>query len=434
MSGSPPSSALRLVTADGPTHLSLHVPGSKSVCNRVLICSALAKGSSRIGNIAPGDDTSRMIECLQLLGIAVTHEDSSVIVEGGNGVIQGGMVLDAGLAGTTSRFLSAVAALGTHASTITGAPPLRNRPMGDLYSALRALGAEVVSLGEDDRLPVAIRRGEISGGRARIRGDVSSQFISALMLIAPYLEGGLALELETPLVSRPYVDMTSRIMSTYGVQGVEVDRNEIHIPEGRYMGCDLEVEPDASSASYPLAAAAILGGSVRIDGMSKESLQGDIRILEILGAMGCTVIEEGGSCTVTSSGELHGIDIDMSSVSDLVPTIAATALFCSTPTRIRNVGFIRAKESDRIGDLIRGIQMIGGRADEFPDGLEIQPMEIMGSEEVVPPTHHDHRLAMAWSLIALRRSGIFIDDPMVVNKSWPQWWTVREALCRAAVG
>ncbi|MFM8856721.1 MAG: 3-phosphoshikimate 1-carboxyvinyltransferase, partial [Actinomycetota bacterium] len=275
-------SNMPLSTASGPIDVSVSVPGSKSVSNRALICAALASGSSRIINLAPGDDTARMLNCLRSIGVGLVSEGSTAQVEGCNGEIRGGVELDAGLAGTTSRFMTAVAALGSEPTTIVGEQALRRRPMGDLHSALRSLGAGVESLGEHDRLPVRLHRSDLHGGSVGLKGDVSSQFLSALMLIGPYLEGGLEIDLTSPLISKPYVTMTAQVMSAFGVHDVTVDERRVLVPEGRYLGASFEVEPDASSASYPLAAAAIAGGTVSVPGLTRNSMQGDIRILDIL--------------------------------------------------------------------------------------------------------------------------------------------------------
>jgi 3-phosphoshikimate 1-carboxyvinyltransferase len=422
-----------LSIAYGPVDATVTVPGSKSISNRALICASLANGSSRISNVAPGDDTLKMLNCLRSLDVGLRSEDTIVHVDGCDGGIRGGTEIDAGLAGTTSRFMTAVAALGTEPTTIIGGAALRKRPMGDLHSALRALGARVESLDQVDHLPVRLHRGDLHGGSVGLKGDVSSQFLSALMMIGPYLAGGLEIELTSPLISKPYVSMTARVMSAFGITGVAIEEDRVFVPEGRYVGSTFEIEPDASSASYPLAAAAILGGVVTVQGLTRDSMQGDIRILDILEAMGCRVVAELGNCSLSRSGTLSGVDIDMSDVSDLVPTIAAVALFASTPTRIRNVGFIRGKESDRIGDLVAGIEAMGGAAVEHPDGLEVLPFESLPDQPIVMNTHHDHRLAMAWSLAALKRPSITIDVPSVVDKSWPQWWTVREAIRRTSI-
>lgn len=427
-----PSMPLEIVA--GPIDASVAVPGSKSISNRALICAALAEGRSRIHNIAPGEDSTAMVEALMDLGIRVEREGISAQIDGSEGRITGGGSLDARLAGTTSRFLTALCALAPLPTTITGRGPLLSRPMGDLHVALRDLGAEVRSSEIDGCLPVTVSRGSLSGGELVMRGDVSSQFLSALMLIGPYLDGGLSILLSSELVSRPYVEMTAQVMSSFGVSEVVVAHDKVIVPSGRYSGCEFAIESDASSASYPFAAAAIAGGRIEVTGLSGKSIQGDIRILEILERMGCAFEDRAQSCVISRSGALAGIDIDMADVSDLVPTVAVVAMFASESTRIRNVGFIRKKESDRIGSLVTGIVDLGGKAREHTDGLEIFPSDHLSDSPVVLRAHHDHRLAMAWSLVALKRRGVTIDDPSAVDKSWPQWWEVRESIRSSSLG
>ncbi len=417
-----------LEPALGPIDVRVSVPGSKSISNRVLVCAALADGWSVIDNLAPGDDTQAMIECLTVLGVEIEESSGSIRIHGVAGVPKGGSVLDARLAGTTSRFLTAVAALSVDPSTITGGGPLMRRPMGDLHSGLVELGALVEPLGAPGYLPVKVSRNDLHGGRINMRGDVSSQFLTSLMLIAPYLTDGLEVHLTSPLVSRPYVEMTAHVMASFGVEGVAVEGERIRVPSGVYEARDYRVEPDASSASYPLAAVAVTGGRIEIEGLTRNSLQGDIRFLHVLEDMGCSVRHGDGYCEVTADGTLRGVDLDMSDISDLVPTVAVLGMFASSPTRIRNVGFIRAKESDRISDLVSGIQQLGGRASETEDGLVVLPSDSLTPDAVLLSSHHDHRLAMAWSIVALRRTGISIDDVTVVSKSWPDWWRVRELI------
>ena len=257
-------------------------------------------------------------------------------------------------------------------------------------------------------------------------GDVSSQYVTALMLIAPLTRDGLRIELTTPLVSRPYVAITASVMSAFGVSGIAVGDNIVSVEPGGYRPVDYVIEPDASSASYPLAMAAITGGRVTVPGLGSDALQGDAAFADVLESMGCTVRRDERGVTV--AGLAHrGVDIDMSDMSDLVPTLAAIAPFASTPTRITGVGFIRHKESDRIGDLVRGLRAIGADASEEDDGLTIAPSGDRMHGAVLP-THHDHRLAMAWSLLALRIPGIVVEDPGVVAKSWPDWWSVRSSV------
>jgi 3-phosphoshikimate 1-carboxyvinyltransferase len=255
---------------------------------------------------------------------------------------------------------------------------------------------------------------------------VSSQFVTALMLIGPALPAGLEIRLTSPLVSRPYVAITAAVMADFGIDGAEVGAEVIRVPHGTYRARDHRIEPDASSASYPLAAAAICGGRVRVEGLGTAALQGDAAFADLLGAMGCTVERTDDAVTVSRAGQpLVGIDIDMSDISDLVPTVATVAAFATTPTRIRGVGFIRGKESDRLGDLAAELARLGITAVEHADGLEVLPSSPHAG---TVDTHHDHRLAMALSLVGLVTPGVVVRDPAVVSKSWPDWWGVLDRL------
>jgi len=419
----------RVSVADGPLLATVLVPGSKSVSNRVLVCAALADGASRIANLAPGDDTVAMLDCIGRLGAGVLpeHEPGVVTIEGAGGVLRAGpSTLPCKLAGTTSRFVTALAALGAGPYTVDGEPPLRSRPMTPLHDALAALGARVEASESWGHLPVVVTGPlRTSSAAVSVRGDISSQYISALMMIAPYLPDGLRIELSTPLVSRSYVGITAAVMAQFGVDGVDVGESHVVVPAGRYRGADVSVEPDASSASYPLSAAAIAGGAVSVPGLTAASLQGDAHYVEVLEAMGCEVRADERGTTVLREGPLRGIDIDMVDMSDLVPTLAVVAPFAHSRTTIRGVGFIRRKESDRLGDLCAELRRTGIDARETSDGLVIEPGPPHGA---VLATHHDHRLAMAFGLLGLVADGIEVEDPDVVSKSWPDYWTMLEAL------
>lgn len=421
-------------TAEHPLDAVVEVPGSKSIANRALICAALADGESVLHNVPGGDDTAAMLECVGLLGAGVNRHDETVVrVHGTAGALHPGpLMLDARLAGTTSRFVTALCALGSGTYEIDGQAPLRSRPMAPLHDALIAIGASV-SCGEMwGHLPVTVtgRVGRSEGTQptqqtVRIRGDVSSQYITALMLIAPYLPGGLHIELTTPLVSRPYLAITAAVMAVFGLHDVIISDTAVTVGAGRYAAVDHVIEPDASTASYPLAAAAICGGSVRVTDLGPDALQGDAAFADLLGLMGCDVVRDETGTTVRRVGELRGIDVDMADLSDLVPTLAAVAPFASTPTVISGVGFIRAKESDRLGDLAHELSKCGVRVRVLDDGLRIEPGI---GEGAAMDTHHDHRLAMAFGILGLRVHGVRVHDPDVVTKSWPAFWTSLEAL------
>lgn len=414
-------------SAGGPIDARVEVPGSKSLANRALVCAALARGRSQLRRVPGGDDTAAMLDCLDRLGVATRSAGDVVVVHGGGGELAPGpLTLPARLAGTTSRFVTAVAALGPGPYVVDGEAPLRSRPMAPLHDALSSLGVSVRPLATPGHLPVEITGTPTTGSHVvRMRGDVSSQYVSALMMIGPSLDAGLVIELSTALVSRPYVQLTAAVMASFGAVDVEIGEDRIAIRAGTYRATAYEIEPDASSASYPLAAAAVCGGRVSIPGLHRGALQGDVAVVDLLAAMGCEVTDAGDGLTVSGDGTLVGIDVDMSDVSDLVPTIAAVAAFASTPTRIRGVGFIRGKESDRIGDLCGELRVAGVDALEHDDGLSIVPGVAHAAQLRV---HHDHRLAMAFGVIGSRVAGIEIDDPAVVSKSWPGYWSMLEAL------
>jgi 3-phosphoshikimate 1-carboxyvinyltransferase len=418
--------AYRVTPLRGPIAAVVEVPGSKSVANRALICAALADGTSTVTNVPDGDDTEAMLTCLELLGVGIERTADSVVIHGCAGVLRPGPVtLPTRLAGTTSRFVTALAALGTGPYLIDGEPPLRARPMAPLHDALAALGA-TVSAGETwGHLPVTIT-GPLRGAELlNVPGDISSQFLTALMLIGPYLRGGLSITVTTPLVSRSYLEITKAVMADFGHDDVTIGEDRIVVGEGRYRAGDHAVEPDASSASYPLAAAAICGGRVEVTGLTKSAVQGDAAFCDVLAAMGCTASRTTQSTTVEGPQQLRGVDIDMVDLSDLVPTLAAVAVFAESPTRIRGVGFIRSKESDRLGDLCAELRRLGAQATETDDGLIIEPSPLRGA---ALDTHHDHRLAMSFGLIGLRVDGVEIADPDVVAKSWPGYWKMLERL------
>lgn len=404
----------------------VEVPGSKSIANRALVCAALAEGRSVLTAVPDGDDSEAMLDCLQLLGLELERDGTTVVVNGGvSRFRKGPLTLPTRLAGTTSRFLTAVAALGPGPYTIDGEAPLRRRPMAPLHDALVALGVSVHGR-EPGHLPVTVQGPvDVTSDEVQLRGDISSQYLTALMLIAPYFPNGLRVVLTAPLVSRPYVRITASVMASFGVAGVQLGDRIITIPPGRYVACDYAIEPDASSAGYPLAAAAICGGTVRVPGLTDLSVQGDAAFCTVLARMGCEVRQDASGTTVSRSGPLHGIEIDMVDLSDLVPTLAAVGAFASGTTDIHGVGFIRNKESDRLGDLCAELRKAGIDAVDNRDGVVVRES---APRSATLQTHHDHRLAMAFALVGLGSSGIVIENPDVVSKSWPDFWSMIEGL------
>lgn len=417
--------------AQHPLDATVVVPGSKSIANRALVCAALAPGRSALSSLPDGDDTVAMARGLAALGIGVTLDGDRAMVDGTEGALRpaAGATIDSGLAGTTSRFLTAVAALSETPVVIDGGAPLRRRPMAALHEALVELGATVESLGEAGHLPVRVARGDLRGGAVALPGDVSSQFLTALMLIGPLLPEGLRVELTTELVSRPYVAITASVMGAFGAGGVEIGEREVIVHAGGYRALDYVVEPDASSASYPLAAVAMCGGRVHVPALGADSLQGDVAFVELLERMGCTATRTSLGTTVERDRgvALRGIRVDMADISDLVPTLAVVAAFATTPTEITGVGFIRAKESNRIDDVVGELARLGIAAEAQPDGLRITPGPANAAEV---QTHHDHRLAMAFALAGLLVPGLSVANPDVVSKSWPGYWSMLDAIVR----
>ena len=397
------------------------VPGSKSIANRALICAALARSESVISNCAPGDDTEAMIDALKILGVGIERNADKVRVSGTlNLEATHELQLNAKLAGTTSRFLTALCSLRAGTTTIDGDATLRMRPMLDLHNALRDLGARVSPVNNDGYLPVRVCRGDQWQAKVAVSATMSSQFTSGLMMIAPRLPSGLEIVLSQEVVSRGYIEMTVGVMRAFGVN-TDFSGNQIWVSPGEYQGTNFTVEPDASSASYPLGAVAISGGSVTIEGLSRNSLQGDVEFVDLLARMGCDVSEshEGLKLSRQKERPLRGIEVDMSQISDCVPTLAVVAMFAETPTQISGVGFIRTKESDRIGDLISELRKLGANISETHDGMVIAPASLHGASL---ETHHDHRLAMAFALIQREVDGVVINNPEVVSKSWPNYF------------
>ena len=427
------SESHRVRRADGPVIADVVVPPSKSIANRALICAALADGESEITGVAPGDDTSAMLDCLDRLGIpvAVSKRDGNLVgaVMGSAGNLPAGPItLPTRLAGTTSRFITALAAIGPGPYLVDGDPPLRSRPMGPLHNSLIALGATLEPGEQPGHLPVTVS-GPLRGADAVVMpGNVSSQYVSALMLVAPYIRRGLRLGLSTSLVSRPYVEITQAVMSAFGADDVELSDRRVHVGEGGYFGAAYRVEPDASSASYPLAAAAMAGGAVCVRGLGANALQGDARFVDVLVEMGCTATVSADDTVIMRRRDtpLRGIEIDMSDISDLVPTMAVIATQAVTPTRITGVGFIRKKESDRLGDLADELAKTGADITVEADGLLITPTDLLHAATL--DTHHDHRLGMAFGILGLVVDGIEVNDPGVVSKSWPAFWDALEAI------
>jgi 3-phosphoshikimate 1-carboxyvinyltransferase len=415
------------ILPSGPIRASIRPPGSKSISNRALVCAALAEGDSLLTGALESDDTQVMITALRQLGIGVKHDPAArtVRVEGVNGRIPAPQaLLYVGNSGTTIRFLTAMVALGHGVYRLAGKPRMAQRPIKDLLDALRQLGADATSEFGTDCPPVLVRADGLHGGPATVAGDVSSQFLSGLLMAAPYAREPVELRVQGELVSQPYVEMTLAVMEAFGV-AVGRQPGRFRIPGGqRYRGRQYDIEPDASAASYFFAAAAVTGGRVTVEGLSKSSLQGDVAFCDCLQKMGCTVDCRPDSITVTG-GKLQGIDVNMNALSDTVQTLAAAALFADGPTTIRGVAHIRYKETDRIRHLARELRKLGADVEEHDDGLQILPHPLHGAEI---ETYDDHRMAMSLALVGLRIPGVKILNPACTAKTYPNYFDDLERL------
>jgi len=422
------SDSLEIQIADRPISARVRPPGSKSITNRALVCAALADGTSTLTGALDSEDTRMMIDGLGQLGIEIERRgakpqagEDTLIVHGTHGRIP---ALEADLfcanSGTTMRFLTALATLGHGAFRLDGVPRMRERPIGELLGALNQLGAHAASENGDGCPPVVVHANGLPGGTATVRGDISSQFLSGLLMAAPCASAPVELQIAGPLVSQPYVRMTLAVMRSFGV---DVEANErlelfrISSPTP-YHARVFAIEPDASAASYFWAAAAVTGGNVTVEGLSADSLQGDVAFVDCLAQMGCEVRRDADTISVVGR-PLRGIDVDMNAISDTVQTLAVVALFADGATTIRNVAHIRHKETDRIAALATELRKLGADVLERDDGLTIRPGRLQGA---TIDTYNDHRMAMSFAIAGLRIAGLRISNPACVEKTYPAFF------------
>jgi 3-phosphoshikimate 1-carboxyvinyltransferase len=434
----PEKTSIAIEPLDGPMHATVRPPGSKSLTNRALIVAALAEGSSVLTGTLESDDTRVMVESLGRLGLRLTHDPKSQTIDliGCAGRLPAGSAeLWLENSGTSLRFLTAAACLGRGTRRLDGNTRMRQRPIEPLCDALRALGCDARCEGAGGCPPVVVQAKGLAGGRAAIAADLSSQFLSALLMSAPCASAAVYLELQGAVVSEPYVAMTVRVMREFGVEVDSLAEGGYRVRPQTYRGRSFAIEPDASAASYFFAAAAITGGEVTVEGLSRDSLQGDVRFVEVLEKMGCAVSWGSASITV-QGGPLKGVDVDMNDISDTAQTLAAVAAFADGPTRIRNIAHVRHKETDRIRAMVTELHRLGIEAQEHDDGLTIRP-PAGGPSRIRPAliqTYDDHRMAMSFSLIGLRASGIKINDPVCVAKTYPKFFEDLAAACRDTKG
>lgn len=402
------------------------IPGSKSYTHRALIVSALADGESVLRNALRSEDTEHTIQGVEKFGVPILAEGNLLRVLGKGGKLKGaGEKIYVGNSGTSMRFLTALAALKEGRTLLDGSERMRERPIAGLLDGLVALGVKAYAQEGNGYPPVVVESRGLMGGGARIKGSESSQFFSALLMVAPYASGDVRLEVEGPLVSRPYVDITRDVMSAFGVKVQGEEYRSFFVRAGqRYLPRKYLIEGDASNASYFLAAAAVTRGKVRVENFRPESIQGDAGFLKILEKMGCEVTR-GESFAEVRGKELRGIEVDMNPMPDLVPTLAVAAAFARGRTVILNIGHLRLKESDRIGDLASELAKMGVKVGEGKDWLSVEGGKGRGAEI---ETHDDHRLAMSFAIAGLAVPGIKIKGERCVDKSFPEFWETLEKL------
>jgi 3-phosphoshikimate 1-carboxyvinyltransferase len=423
--------AIEIQPSRGPLRGAIRPPGSKSITNRALICAALADGKSVLSGALKSEDTEVMIAGLRSLGIAVDVSDNGETLRvtgcAGNPEAKSAEIF-VGNSGTTIRFLTALVTLGHGKYHLDGIERMRERPIADLADALRQLGAQVECEGANGCPPVAVQANSLAGGAATVRGDISSQFLSGLMMAAPCAQKSVMLNVVDTLVSVPYVAMTLAVMESFGVQAKSsANYSQIEIPAvGHYRACEYDIEPDASAASYFWGAAAVIGGSVTVEGLGKHSLQGDVCFVECLAQMGCEIEYTENSVTVQGK-PLRGIDVDMNAISDTVQTLAVVALFAEGTTRIRNVAHIRHKETDRIAAVATELRKLGANVSEYADGLDITPGKLKPASI---DTYNDHRMAMSFAVAGLMQPGVVIRNPGCTAKTYPHFFEDLHQLTR----
>ena len=403
----------------------VNLPGSKSVSNRALLLAALARGTTRLTNLLDSDDIRHMLNALKQLGVNYQlSEDKTVCeVEGLGRAFQPSQALELflGNAGTAMRPLAAALCLGDGEFVLTGEPRMKERPIGHLVEALRTAGADIAYLENENYPPLKIKGTGLQGGVVEIDGSISSQFLTAFLMSAPMAKADTVIRIKGELVSKPYIDITLHIMEQFGVTVENRDYREFVVPAGQTYQApgDFLVEGDASSASYFLAAAAIKGGQVKVTGIGKKSIQGDVQFADALAAMGAE-IEWGDDYIIARRGELKAVDMDFNHIPDAAMTIATAALFAEGTTSIRNVYNWRVKETDRLAAMATELRKVGAEVEEGEDYITITPPVQLKHAAI--DTYDDHRMAMCFSLVALSDTPVTINDPKCTSKTFPDFF------------
>ncbi|MBM4424490.1 MAG: 3-phosphoshikimate 1-carboxyvinyltransferase [Chloroflexi bacterium] len=423
--------AIPIAPIPHPLRASVRVPGSKSLTNRALAIAALADGTTTLTNALDSDDSRYFAESLQQLGFDVSFRipHSALRIRGLGGRIPSSRAdLFVGNAGTAARFLTAFVALGHGEFVIDGNERMRQRPIADLIEALKQLGVDIES--PTGYPPVIVRADGLKGGVTRVAGNISSQFLSALLIAAPYAQQPVEIIVTGELNSKPYVDMTVAVMSDFGATVEREGYERFRITPQRYRARQTyTIESDASAASYFFAAPAVCGGAVCVENISRKSKQGDVAFVNVLAQMGCAVNEGEDWIEVVRAireSPLHGVEVDLRDIPDTAQTLAAIAPFADSPTTIRGIASARVKETDRVAATCAELRRLGVAVEEYPDGLKIYPCDHI--RPAVIQTYDDHRMAMAFALVGLRAEGIAIEDPGCVSKTFPNYFQVLASL------
>jgi 3-phosphoshikimate 1-carboxyvinyltransferase len=408
----------------------VQLPGSKSITNRVLLLAALAEGTTRVANLLDSDDTRFMLDALSVLGVAIRRGVDATEIDGRGGPLVTADVereLYLGMAGTAYRPLTASLCLGRGVFRLLGSERMTERPIADLVDGLRALGASIDYLQRDGFPPLRVRGTGLTGGAIRMRGDVSSQFLTSLLMAAPYAAQPVSVTIDGEQVSKPYLDITIGLMRRFGVDARHADYRRFDVPTGRYRSPgSIHVEGDASAATYFLAAGAIRG-SIIVRGIGHASVQGDVAFVDVLKAMGADVRVDADAIEVRAA-PLGAVDLDLNAIPDAAMTVAVLALFARGTTRIRNVGNWRVKETDRLSAMATELRKLGATVDEGTDSIAVTPPQRFTPARI--ETYGDHRIAMCFSLAALGGAPVTIVDPDCVAKTFPDYFSVFDSISR----
>ncbi len=404
----------------------VNVPGSKSYTHRILIAAGLSDGVCNIINCLKSEDTLLTLNALKQLGVRIDEDEEKVVVHGSKGLLKPCKdPIYLANSGTSMRLLTGIVAIGDGTYTLTGTKRMFERPIQDLLDGLNQVGVEAFAVNANGCPPIKIKGGKIDGGHVDLNCSISSQYLSSLLLMAPYTDKGLEITVTRGPVSRPYIDMTVDIMTRLGVKVARNGYSSFNVPGNQiYKAGNYYVEPDCSQAGYFWAAAAITGAKIKVKGISKNSSQGDVRFADVLEEMGCKVFHENDGISVCGD-KLSAIEVDMANMPDIVPTLAVVAAFARGTTIIKNVAHLREKECDRLSSVATELSKMGIEANTTENGLVIKGGKPVGAEI---NTYNDHRIAMSFAVAGLVVPGIKIKDEKCVEKSFPEFWKVFEGL------